>query len=47
MLHVVARSLAAKIPVQKPILFGLALKDMSMPSLRAAEQLVMQNPVWG
>ena len=46
MLHVVARNLVSKLPVEKPVLISLAIKDMSLPSLRAVEQLVLQHPVW-
>ena len=46
MIHVVTRNLASKIPVEKPIVFSFAMKDMSVPTLRATEQLVLQHAVW-
>ena len=46
MIHVVTRNLASKIPVEKPIVFSFAMKDMSVPTLRATEQLVLRHAVW-
>ena len=40
--HVMARSIVSKLPVHKPILLAIALKDTSAPMLRAVEDLVLE-----
>ncbi|KAI0207753.1 Proteasome assembly chaperone 3 [Lamellibrachia satsuma] len=44
--HVIARNLASEIPVVKPLLFALALKQASPSVLRSLQQLLMTHACW-
>ena len=45
-MHVFARNLCEKVGIDKPILLSLALKDESLPTLRAIEELILEHKVW-
>ncbi|XP_013420591.1 proteasome assembly chaperone 3 [Lingula anatina] len=45
-LNLLARRLAERIPINKPILLSLALKDTSIITLKAIEQLIVDNQMW-
>lgn len=44
--HVIARNLASKIPVTKPILFALALKQTSPNVLHGLQELMVTHSCW-
>ena len=46
LMHVFARNLCEKVGIDKPILLSLALKDESLPTLRAIEELILEHKVW-
>ena len=46
MVHVFGRSLASKIPIQKPVLITVALKDTSTEMYKAAEKFILDNKIW-
>ena len=44
--HVMARNIVSKIPVSKPILIAMALKDTKPETIRSLEELVHMHRTW-
>lgn len=44
--HVTARAIAESLPVDKPILFGIALRDVTFPTVQLIRKALLENKIW-